>query len=172
MRERGPGGERATTKRVLMVITPRMPGDLQSAARSAAAVAREARGCLRLITVRPIPPPRVDRYDRVIADEEREMARLAAAAEEQMAALHPELGDVPVERVVRFGRLAPELRIEAQAFSADLIGLVAPRRPRLRHQLRAWYLGRSLPAPVVLLPFPPEGADDHHRQSVVLPAFR
>ena len=79
---------------------------------------------------------RVDRYDRIIADEDREMARLAAA-EAQMAALHPELGYVPAERVVRFGRLSTELYIEAQVFGADLIGLAAPGRPRLRHQLRA-----------------------------------
>ena len=159
-------------KRVLMVITPRVPADLVSAARSAAAVAREAGGCLRLVTVRPIPPPRVDRYDRVIADEDREMARLATAAEAEMAALDPELCGVPVERVVRFGRLAAELRIEAHVFDASLIGLVGPRWPRLRHQLRAWYLGRVLPAPVVLLPLPPDRANDHHRETAVLPAFR
>ncbi len=159
-------------KRILMVITPRMAGDLRSAALSAAALARKSRGLLRMVTVRPIPAARVDRYDRIIADEDREMARLAAAAEEQMAALHPELGEVPVERVVRFGRLSTELHIEAQVFGADLIGLAAPGRPRLRHQLRAWYLGSTLPVPVVLLPSGPDGADDRRPETVVLPAFR
>jgi hypothetical protein len=88
--ERGREEELAMAKRILMVITPRMAGDLRSAALSAAALARKSRGLLRIITVRPIPAARVDRYDRIIADENREMARLAAAAEEQMAALHPE----------------------------------------------------------------------------------
>lgn len=159
-------------QRILMVITPRMAGDLRSAARDAAAVAREGGGLLRMITIRPIPPPRRDRYDRIIADEDREMARLAAAAEEQMAALHPELGDVPIERVVRFGRLSRELRVEAQAFGPDLIGLAAPGRPRLAHQLRGWYLGRRLSAPTVLLPFESDGTDDRRPETVVLPAFR
>jgi len=159
-------------KRILMVITPGMADDLRSAALSAAAMARKSGGLLRIVAMRPIPPARVDRYDRIIADEDREMSRLAAAAEEQMAALHPELGDVPAERVVRFGRLSRELRIEARVFGADLIGLAAPGQPRLRHQLRAWSLGRTLPAPVVLLPFEPAGADDRRPETVVLPAFR
>lgn len=159
-------------KRVLMVITPRMAGDLRSAALSAAAVARRDGALLRIITIRPIPPARVDRHDRIIADEDREMARLAAVADEQMAALDAELGDVPLERVVRFGRLSRELRIEAQVFGADLIGLAAPGRPRLSHQLRAWYLGRTLPVPAVLLPGGPDGADDRRPETVVLPAFR
>ena len=159
-------------KRILMVITPRMAGDLRSGALSAAAVARESGGRVRMATIRPIPPARVDRYHRIIADEDREMARLAAGAEEQMAALHLELSDIPVERVVRFGRLSRELRIEAQVFGPDLIGLAAPGRPRLAHQLRAWYLGRTLPVPVVLLPSGPDGADDRRPETVVLPAFR
>ncbi len=159
-------------RRVLMVITPGMAGDLRSAALSAAAVARRDGALLRMITIRPIPPARVDRHDRVIADEDREMARLAAAAEEQMAALHAELGDIPVERVVRFGRLSRELCIEAQVFGPDLIGLAAPGRPRLAHQLRAWYLGRTLSVPVLLLPFAPDGAEDRRGETVVLPAFR
>jgi len=172
VRECGGAKERVMAKRVLMVITPRMAGDLRSAALSAAAVAGKAGGRLRIVTIRPIPPVRVDRYDRIIADEDREMARLAAAAEQQMAALHPELGDVPVERVVRFGRLSRELRIEAQEFGPDLIGLAAPARPRLAHQLRAWYLGRTLPVPVVLLPSGLDGADERRPETVVLPAFR
>lgn len=159
-------------KRVMMVITPGMAGDLRSAALSAAAVARRDGALLRMITIRPIPPARVDRHDRVIADEVREMARLAAAAEEQMAALHAELGDMPVERVVRFGRLCRELRIEAQMFGPKLIGLAAPGRPRLTHQLRAWFLGRTLSVPVVLLPFAPDGTEDRRDEAVVLPAFR
>jgi hypothetical protein len=89
-----------------------------------------------------------------------------------MAVLGPEFGDVPVESLVRFGRLAAELRIEAETFGADLIGLAASPRPGARHQLRAWYLGLTLSAPVVLLPVAPDDAADRRRESVSLPAFR
>jgi hypothetical protein len=171
-REHGRAKERVMAKRILMVITPRMAGDLRSVALSAAARARRRPGRRPIVTVRPNPPARVERYDRIIADEDQEMARLAAAAEEQMEALHLELGDVPAERVVRFGRLSAALRIEAQVFGADLLGLAAPGRPRLRHQLRAWYLARTLPVPVVLLPVGSDGADDRRAVTVVLSALR
>ena len=99
-------------KRVVMAITPPMTGDLRGAARSAAAIARRSGGAARMVTVRPIPSSRVDRYDRVIADEDREMARLADAAEERMAALRWEFGEVDVARVVRFGRLGAATGLE------------------------------------------------------------
>ena len=160
------------TKRVLMVITPEMTGDLRSAARRAAVAARDSGGQVRMIFVRPIPPPRMDRYDRVVADPDAEMVRLAGLAEVRMAALTADFGDVPVESLVRFGRLAAELRIEAETFGADLIGLAVPPRPEARHRLRAWYLGLTLPAPVVLLPLTSGAAADRRRESVILPAFR
>ncbi len=159
-------------KRILMVITPQTTGDLRSAARSAAVVARESGGQVRMVFVRPIQPPRMDGHDRVVADPDAEMARLTTLAEDRMAVLDPEFGDVPVESLVRFGRLAAELRIEAENFGADLIGLATPSRPGPRHQLRAWYLGATLSAPVVLLPLVPDDAADRPRESAALPAFR
>ncbi|MFI5376590.1 MAG: universal stress protein [Candidatus Rokuibacteriota bacterium] len=131
-------------KRVLMVITPARAGALVSAARRAAAVARESGGGVRMAWMRPLPAPRVDRYDRIVADTDREMARLTAAAHEEMGALTWEFGEVDVEHVVRFGRLATELAIEAHAGRADLIGLAASERPGPRHRFRAWYLARAI----------------------------
>ena len=159
-------------KRILMVLTPRTTGDLRSAARSAAVVARDSGGQIRMVFVRPIPPPRMDHHDRLVADPDMEMVRLAGLAESWMAALALEFGDVPVESRVRFGRLTGELRIEAESFGADLVGPAAPARPALHHQLRAWYLGSMLPTPVVLLPLVPDDAADRRRESMVLPAFR
>ena len=46
-------------KRILMVITPETTGDLGRAARSAAGVARDSGGQVRMVFVRPIPPPRL-----------------------------------------------------------------------------------------------------------------
>jgi nucleotide-binding universal stress UspA family protein len=159
-------------KRILVVITPETTGDLRSAARSAGLVARDSGGQVRMVFVRPIPPPRMDRYDRLVADPDAEMVRLTGLSEIRMTALGPEFGDIPIESLVRFGRLAAELRIEAETFGADLIGLAGPARPGLRHQLRAWYLGLALPAPVVLLPLTSDDAAGPRRESLVLPAFR
>lgn len=98
-------------KRILMVLTPQTTGDLRSTARSAAVVARDSGGQIRMVFVRPIPPPRMDHHDRLVADPDMEMVRLAGLAESWMAALELEFGDVPVESRVRFGRLTGELRI-------------------------------------------------------------
>ena len=68
--------------------------------------------------------------------------------------------------------LDPEIRIEAENLGADLIGLATPARPGPPHQLRAWYLGATLSAPVVLLPRVPDDAADRPRESVTLPASR
>ena len=66
-------------KRVLMVITPARAGDLVSAARSAAAVARESGGGVRMAWMQPLPPPRVDRYDRIVADVQHELVAIGQA---------------------------------------------------------------------------------------------
>ena len=162
----------APAKRVLMVITPAGAPALESAARSAAAVARESGGVVRMAWMQPLPPPRVDRHDRVVADTDREMIRLTETALDRMRALTWDFGEVDVERVVRFGRLATELAVEAHAWGAGLIGLAAPARPGVRHHLRAWYLARTVMVPLVLLPIPRPDGGDHHRESMVLPAFR
>ncbi|HWO04350.1 MAG TPA: universal stress protein [Methylomirabilota bacterium] len=162
----------APAKRVLMVITPAVAPALESAARSAAAVARESGGVVRMAWMQPLPPPRVDHHDRVVADTDCEMARLTEIARERTRALTWDFGEVDVEPVVRFGRLATELAVEARACGADLIGLAAPARPSLRHHLRAWYLARRVTVPLVLLPIQRPGGEDRRRESIVLPAFR
>ena len=127
----GPRPEEAIVAgRVLMVISAGA-GALEHAARSAAAMARESGGVVRIAWMYPVPPPRVDRDERVVADTDREMARLAERAHERMSALAWEFGEIPVERVVRFGRLATELAVEAHVWRADLVGLaVSAARPR------------------------------------------
>ena len=159
-------------KRVLMVITPAVAPALESAARSAAAVARESGGVVRMAWMEPLPPPRVDHHDRVVADTDREMVRLTVIAQDRMRALTWEFGEVEVEQVVRFGRLATELPVEAHAWGADLIGLAAPARPTYRHLLRAWHLAWRVPVPLVLLPIRRSDGGDRRRESIVLPAFR
>jgi hypothetical protein len=152
-----------------MVIAPGGAPALESAARSAAAVARESGGVVRMAWMQPLPLPRVD---RVVADTDREMVRLTEIALDRMRALTWDFGEVDVEPVVRFGRLATELAVEAHAWGADLIGLAAPARPTSRHYLRAWYLARMVTVPLVLLPIQRPDGGDRRRESMVLPAFR
>ena len=159
-------------KRVLMVITPAVAPDLESAARSAAALARESGGMVRMAWMQPLPPPRVDHHDRVGADTDREMVRLTEIAQDRMRALAWDFGEVEVEQVVRFGRLATELAVEAHAWDADLIGLATPARPTFRHYLRAWHLAWRVTVPLVLLPISRPDGGDRRRESIVLPAFR
>jgi hypothetical protein len=45
-------------KRILVVITPETSGDLRGVALSAASLARESGGVVRLVHARPLPPPR------------------------------------------------------------------------------------------------------------------
>lgn len=167
-----PGPEEAIVAGHVLMVISAGAGALEPAARSAAAVARESGGVVRIAWMHPVPPPRVDRHDRVVADTDREMARLADRAHERMSALVWELGEIPVERVVRFGRLATELAVEAHAWRADLVGLAVPARPGLGHHLRAWYLARRVTVPLVLLPIPRHDGADRRREPIVLPAFR
>ena len=104
-----PGPEEAIVAgRVLMVISAGA-GALEHAARSAAAVARESGGVVRIAWMQPVPPPRVDRHDRVVADTDREMARLAERAHERMSALAWELGEglTPTPRLSRYSTSRP-----------------------------------------------------------------
>ena len=105
-------------KRILVPITPGAPADCAPVALSAARIARKSGGIVRLAYISPLPPPRVDRHDRVVADTDREMARITAGALGRLAALASEMEGVPVELVVRFGRLRAELAIEAEVFDA------------------------------------------------------
>ena len=162
-------------KRILVPITPAAPADYVMAALSAARIARKSGGMVRLAYISPLPPPRMDKDDHVIADTDREMERITAAALDQLAALSSEMDDVPVESVVRFGRLGAELALEAEVFGADLIALAAPPESRFRNRLRAWQLRRAALAsrvPVVLLPLPSAAPDARPGSAVALPALR
>jgi nucleotide-binding universal stress UspA family protein len=162
-------------KRILVPIVPGTPTDYPLAAISAARIARKTGGMVRLAYLTPLPPPRVDGDNRVVADTEREMERLAAQAETQMKAMAAEMEGVPVEMVIRFGRPKAELSIEVEVFEPDLIALATPRHSRLWGLLRAWQLRRAAVAskvPVVLLPLPAAGGDARSRGAMVMPALR
>jgi hypothetical protein len=113
----------------------------------------------------------VDTHDRIVSDTDREMARISAEVGEYLAALARELDDVPVESMVRFGRLGTELSIEAEVFCADLIAMSGKPRPGLRDRLRAWYLARvtlGSRIPLVRLPLPAAGSRGQREDALAL----
>ena len=100
-----------------------------------AALARGAGSTVRLLKVFPIPELVTDESGRTIAYADQEMSRLTAQGQDELAHIEAELEGVPVERVVRFGEPAEEIRLEAEAFNADLVTVATTRRSRLSRAL-------------------------------------
>ena len=86
-----------------------------------AALARGAGSTVRLLRVYPVPERVMGPHGRTIAYVDQEMARLTALGLDELAHVEAELEGIPVERVVRFGEPSEEIRLEAEAFNADLI---------------------------------------------------
>ena len=117
------------TKRILTPIDGRV--ESEAIVPVVAAVARGAGSTVRLLRVFPVPEHVVGPYGRTVAYVDQEMARLTAEGMDELAHIEAELDGVPVERVVRFGEPAEEIRLEAEAYNADLVTLATARRSRL-----------------------------------------
>jgi nucleotide-binding universal stress UspA family protein len=117
------------TKRILTPIDGRVEGEVIVPV--IAALARGAGSTVRLLRVFPVPEHVVGPYGRTVAYVDQEMARLTAEGMDELAHIEAELDGVPVERVVRFGEPAEEIRLEAEAYNADLVTLATTRRSRL-----------------------------------------
>ncbi len=126
----------------------------ETAAALAAELARGSGGDVRFLQVRPVPEHRVSDTGRVVAYADQEMERVAAEGRDYLESVEARLGPVPAESVVRFGKPAQEILVEAEAFDADLIVLTAERRSWLE-RLIGGGLGEKLlhtsPVPVVLV---------------------
>lgn len=117
------------TKRILTPIDGRAESEVIVPV--IAALARGAGSTVRLLRVFPVPEHVVGPYGRTVAYVDQEMARLTAEGLDELAHIEAELDGVPVERVVRFGEPAEEIRLEAEAYNADLVTLATTRRSRL-----------------------------------------
>jgi len=117
------------TKRILTPIDGRVESEVIVPV--IAALARGAGSTVRLLRVFPVPEHVVGPYGRTVAYVDQEMARLTAEGMDELAHIEAELDGVPVERVVRFGEPAEEIRLEAEAYNADLVTLATTRRGRL-----------------------------------------
>ena len=165
----------STARRILVPITPGSAADHALTTVNAARIARKSGGVVRLAYLAPLPPPRVDRHDRVVADADSEMARITRIAQQHLEVLAAGMEGVPVEAVVRFGRPGRELAVEASVFEPDLIALAAPAGPRVRHRIRAWQLRRvaqGLEIPLIVFPLPASAADARAGHAVAAAALR
>jgi nucleotide-binding universal stress UspA family protein len=97
--------------------------------------ARSGGATVRLLHVAPVPEQVVDEAGRVLAYSDQEGARLEAAALDFLRTVEARLEGTAVESAVRFGAPAEEIVAEAEAFGADLIVLVSPRRSCLSRML-------------------------------------
>ena len=139
-------------KRILTPIDGRGPSE--TIVPVVAALARGAGSTVRLLRVFPVPEQVIGPYGRTIAYVDQEMSRLTAEGLDQLAHVEAELEGIPVERVVRFGEPAEEIRLEAEAFNADLVALATTRRSRLGSALApgvAERVAREAPVPTLVL---------------------
>jgi nucleotide-binding universal stress UspA family protein len=119
-----------------------------------AALARGAGATVRLLRVFPVPERVIGPRGETLAYADQEMARLAAEGQDALALVEAQLEGIPVDRVVRFGKPAEEIGLEAEAFDADLVTLAASRRGRLSAALVpdvAERVGRRTPVPTLVL---------------------
>ncbi|HEV8617717.1 MAG TPA: universal stress protein [Methylomirabilota bacterium] len=100
-----------------------------------AALARENGATVRLLRIFPVPDRVIGTHGRTVAYADQEMARLTGEGLDELAHVEAALDLVPVETVVRFGDPVDEIVLEAEAFDADLIALVASQRNRVSEAL-------------------------------------
>jgi nucleotide-binding universal stress UspA family protein len=118
------------------------------------ALARGAGSTVRLLRVFPVPDRVVGSHGRTVAYSDQEMARLTAEGLDDLGRIEAQLGGIPVESVVRFGEVAEEILLEAEAFDADLIALASSGHGRLRGAFApgvAERVARKSPVPTLTL---------------------
>lgn len=118
------------------ILTPIGPGERGEAIVPVVrALAHGAGSTVRLLRVFPVPARVVGSHGRTVAYSDQEMARLTAEGRDDLRRIEAQLDEIPVESVVRFGEVAEEILLEAEAFDADLIALASSNRGRLRSAL-------------------------------------
>jgi nucleotide-binding universal stress UspA family protein len=123
------------------------------------ALAHGAGSSMRLVRVFPVPEGVVDSDGRMLAYSHQQMERLTAEGLDDLGRIQAQLDGIPVETVVRFGEPVEEILLEAEAFNADLIALVASPRGRVRAALApgiAERLERKATVPTLTLRAPRE----------------
>jgi len=90
-----------------------------------------ANATVKLLHVARVPDNVYGADDRLVAYADQEIARLEAQHLDYLATAEAYLGDVPVERAVRFGDPVHEILREAEQWGADLIAVTTAGRSGL-----------------------------------------
>lgn len=130
--------------RLLAIVLEGQEASVVTALPALAAVARAESACVRLAYLRSFPRPRVDRFDRVVVDTDREMARITDSTIATFAAAARPFDDFTMEVVVRFGCPRGEVTIESEVFAPDLVSVLAPRDGGPFRRFATWRLRRSI----------------------------
>jgi hypothetical protein len=130
--------------RILGVIHDRQESAALDGIAALVAVARAERAVVRLAYFQPLPPARLGRHGRVVADTDREMARITCVTIDTVEAAARPYDDVTLETVVRFGSAGREALIEAEVFAPGLVVFFAARGGGPLARLRAWALRRRI----------------------------
>ena len=125
------------------ILTPIGAGERgESIVPVVAALAHGAGSTVRLLRVFPVPARIVDSHGRTVAYSDQEMARLTVEGLDDLGRIEAQLDGIPVESIVRFGEVAEEILLEADAFDADLIAFATSGHGRLRSALAPGVAGR------------------------------
>ena len=159
--------------RILAVVLDGHEAAMVAGMPTLVALARAREATVRVAYFRPIPDPRVDRYDRVVADSDREMTRIGRGFIDTLRWAAQRFDGVVMHAVVRFGAPRREVDTEVEVFRPSIIALFAPRAGGPLARLRAWVIRRrvtrSASTRVLVLETPPrsETARDGRRRVVV-----
>jgi nucleotide-binding universal stress UspA family protein len=120
----------------LLVPLPDVVGD-EPLWQAIADVARAAGSVVRLLCVRPLPFGAPSDTTLAARPRDEEKRRLQAESSRCLDVVASRFGDIPVERVTRFGNLETVILDEAAAWQADLVALSAGDRTWLSRAVRS-----------------------------------
>jgi len=140
------------------LLVPLTDGADEATLQAIADVARGAGSVVRLLYVRPLPSGAASGPTLATSPGDEEKRRLEAESSRYLDVVASSLGDIPVERVIRFGDLETAVLNEAAAWRADLVALSAGDRTwlsRAVHSGTAAKAFRKTGIPALLYtPFP------------------
>lgn len=128
-------------RRVLVPLTDRLADE--TALQAILDVARSAGATVRLLYVRPFPPGADADSAPATIPEDDERPGLETDDARRLDAVAASLGDIPVERVIRFGDVETAILHEAAAWRADLVALSAGDRAWLSRAVRTGAAARA-----------------------------